>query len=182
MYRGRLIYPAILIWWRKGKEHKMGANIFDLIIILTLAGYTLSGFFSGFILQFARLFSLVGAFWAMRSWTPLLAPRLEFVAEPSWRSIAAAVIIFIVVLLAIGIIARLLKKLVSFSFGGWIDKLLGALLGCAVGLIFWTIIIVLLEKFFPEGEFLRNSQLVPYFNTFVENLRHWLPPELASYI
>ena len=160
----------------------MGADIFDLLVVLTLGGYTLSGFFSGFILQFARLFSLVGAFWAMRSWTGLLAPHLEFVANPSWRVIAAGVIIFIVVMLAIGVIARLLKKLVTFSLGGWIDKILGALFGFVVGVLFWTLIIVVLQKVFPDMEFLRDSRVSPAFDQVIAQLRQWLPPDLASYI
>lgn len=160
----------------------MSADIFDLLVVLTLAGYTIFGFFSGFILQFARFFSLIAAFWAMRSWTGLLAPRLEFVADPAWRAIAAGVIIFVAALLAIGIIARLLKKLVSFSFGGWIDKLCGAILGFAIGMLFWTLIIVVLRNFFSDMEFLRNSRVVPYFLVFAEQLRQWLPPELAKYV
>ena len=160
----------------------MGADIFDLIVVLSLGAYTLSGFFSGFILQFARLFSLLGAFWAMRSWTALLAPHLTFVANPSWRTIAAGVIIFIVVLLAIGIIARLLKKLVAFSFGGWIDKICGALLGFVVGVLFWTLIIIILQKFFPDMEFMRNSRVLPWFDALVDQLRQWLPPDLAEYL
>lgn len=160
----------------------MSADIFDLLVVLTLAAYTLSGFFSGFILQFARLFSLVGAFWAMRSWTGLLAPHLDFVADPAWRAIAAGVIIFVVVLLAIGIAARLLKKLVSFSFGGWIDRICGAILGFIVGALFWTLIIVVLQKFFPDMEFLRNSRVAPYFMVLADQIRQWLPPELAKYV
>ena len=182
MYSGGLLYPAFLLQYIKGKEHLMWANIFDLVVVLSLAGYVVSGFFSGFILQFARLFSIIGAFWAMRSWTPLLAPRLEFVAEPAWRSIAAGVIIFVAVMLVIGVAARLLKKLVAFSFGGWLDKLLGAVLSFAIGLIFWTVIIIVLEKFFPDSEFMRSSRVVPYFNGLVEYLRQWLPPDIAAYL
>lgn len=160
----------------------MGADVFDLVVVISLCWSLLSGFLSGFVIQFARLFSLVGAFWAMRAWTPLLAPHLGFVADPSWRTIAAGAIIFIGVMILIGVIARILKKIIAFSFGGWIDKLCGAILGLGFGILFWAIIMIVLDKLFPDAEFLRNSRVIPYFDIIVEQIRQWLPADLAKYL
>lgn len=160
----------------------MGANIFDVILLISLLGNTISGYISGFIVQFTRIFSLVAAFWAMSQWTDLLAPRLSFIHSPSWRVISAGVIIFFATLLLVGILANLLKKIIVFSHAGWLDKLCGAITGLGVGLIIWILIIVVLEFLFPQAEFVRDSHLIPYFNMIIERIRPWLPPDLAKYL
>lgn len=160
----------------------MGANIFDLVVLITLIGNTVSGYISGFIVQFTRIFSLVAAFWAMGQWTDSLAPRLSFIQSPSWRAISAGVIIFFVTLLLVGVLANILKKIVAFSHAGWLDKLCGAITALGVGLIIWTLIVIVLENLFPQAEFVRDSRLIPYFNTLIGQIRQWLPPDLAKYL
>lgn len=159
-----------------------GADILDLVILVTLFLYVANGFMSGFIIQGCRLFSLVGAFWAVRAWTSPAADWLTFISSPAWRSIMAAAIILTAVLIGIGILGRLLKKLVSFSFGGWIDRICGALLALVVGLIFWTVILLFLHKLFPGAEFLRDSRALPYFDGIFRFLSPWLPQQLIEYL
>lgn len=159
----------------------MTINMFDLIVIITLLGYVLAGYITGFIVQLARVFSLVAAFWAMGRWTDSLAPYLSFIESASWRPVAAAVIIFFATLLLAGILARLLKKIVIFSHAGWLDKLLGALAALAVGLIVWILIFMVLEYFFPQAEFIRSSSLAPYFNKIIDLLRQWFPQDALKF-
>lgn len=160
----------------------MGGNIFDLVIAITLLGNIIAGYFSGFIIQFTRVFSLVAAFWAMGQWTESLAPQLSFIQSPSWRVITAGVIIFFAVLLLVGLAANLLKRIVVFSHAAWLDKLCGAITAFAVGIAVWTLIIIILEYLFPKAEFIQSSHLLPYFNILIEQIRQWLPPDLAKYL
>lgn len=160
----------------------MAANIFDIIIIVTLLGNMITGYLSGFIVQFSRIFSLVAAFWAMGQWTDALALKLGFIESPTWRAIASGVIIFFATLILVGLLAKILKNIVAFSHAGWLDKLCGAVAGLGVALIIWTLIILLLENLFPQAAFLRDSQVVPYFNMLLEQLRPWLPPNLAKFV
>ena len=158
----------------------MGTEIFDLIIIITLALFTLRGISNGLIGEVAGIAALLGGFWAARAWNADLAPYLSFISDPSGQRIAACVIIFIAVMLAIGFIAKILKKIASYSFVGWIDKLGGAILGFAKGLLLWTLLFIVLVNLFHDAPFLRDSRAIPYFQAIIAQIQPWLPPELAS--
>lgn len=160
----------------------MGQDIFDLIIVVSLVLFTIRGITNGFIGEIAGICSLIGGFWAARAWNAQVAPWLNFISDPSLRSIAACVLVFVVVMLAIGLLARILKKIVSFSFAAWADRLAGAVLGLAKGLLIWALIFIILEKLFSESPFLRDSRALPYFNAIIDQIRQWLPPELANRI
>lgn len=68
----------------------------------------------------------MGGFWVSHHFHTVLAPHLTFITEPAWRNIASYVLLFLGVLIAVGLLARLLQKLLAFSFVGWIDKLTAA--------------------------------------------------------
>ena len=72
--------------------------------------------------EVAGLLSIVGGFWVSHHFHTVLAPHLTFITEPAWRNIASYVLLFLGVLIAVGLLARLLQKLLAFSFVGWIDK------------------------------------------------------------
>ena len=160
----------------------MGQDIFDLVIVVTLVLFTIRGLTNGFIGEAAGIVSLIGGFWAARAWSAQVAPWLDFISDPSLRSIAACALVFIAVMLAIGLLARLLKKIMSFSFAAWADRLAGALLGLAKGALIWALIFIVLEKLFRDAPFMRDSRMLPYFTALIDQIRQWLPPDLASRI
>lgn len=160
----------------------MGQVVFDLIILGTLVIFTVRGAISGFVVEIAGIFSLLAAFWAARAWNGEVAGWLDFISDPSLRTIAACVLIFVAVMLLIGFIARLLKKIIAFSFAAWLDRIAGAVLGFVKGVLVWTLVVIVLEKLFYDSPFLKNSQALPYFDVIIDQIRSWLPPDLASRI
>ena len=153
----------------------MGQDIFDLIIVLALVFFAGRGFAHGFVGEVAGVVSLVGGFWAAHAYHPLLSPRLTSIADPAWRTIAAYVLIFLAVILAVAVLARL-----SFSFVSWADRLAGGLLGLAKGVLLCALALLVLQKFFHDAPFMRHSRALPYFNALMEQVRTWLPPDLVS--
>lgn len=158
----------------------MGQDIFDLIIVLALVFFAGRGFAHGFVGEVAGVVSLVGGFWAAHAYHPLLSPRLTSIADPAWRTIAAYVLIFLAVILAVAVLARILQKILSFSFVSWADRLAGGLLGLAKGVLLCAVVLLLLQKLFGDAEFLRHSRALPYFNSLISQVRGWLPPDLIS--
>lgn len=160
----------------------MGKDIFDLIIISTLAFFTLRGLSNGLIGEIAGICSLVFGFWAASAWNGTLAPYLTFIHDPNWRSIAACVIILVSVMLAIGLLARVMQKIASWSFVGWLNRLGGAILGFVKGVILWALLIIILNAMMPGAQFIREARAFPYFKSIIVQINHWLPPALASRI
>lgn len=160
----------------------MGADVLDLIVVVSLALFVLRGLSNGFIGEIAGILSLLAGFWAARTFNMQLVPHLTFIHGPDFRNLAAVVILFIGAMLLVGILARVLKKIVALSFASWIDRILGGLLGLAKGIIIWTLIIIVLEKFFRDAPFMQQSRCLAYFAAIVDFVRPWLPPALADHI
>lgn len=158
----------------------MSQDIFDLVIILTLVFFTFRGIRNGLIGEVAGIFSLVGGFWAARAWNAQLAPHLGFIADVSLRNIVACILIFIAVMLAIGLLARILKKVVAFSFVAWADKIGGAILGLAKGVLIWALLLIFIGKIFHDSQFIQDSRLMPYFQIVIDQIREWIPSDLAA--
>ena len=88
----------------------MGQDIFDVIIVLVLTAFAARGFWTGFVGEVAGLISIVGGFWVSHHFHTVLAPHLTFITEPAWRNIASYVLLFLGVLIAVGLLARLLQS------------------------------------------------------------------------
>lgn len=157
----------------------MGQDIFDLVIVVTLVFFTLRGVSNGFVGEVAGILSLVGGFWGARTFNGELAPHLDFIADPNLRYIVACVLLFLGAMLVIGLAARLLKKAIALSFAAWIDRLAGAFLGLAKGILIWALIILVLEKLIGDAPFMKESRALPYFTAIIDQIRQMLPDDLA---
>ena len=158
----------------------MGHDILDLIILLTLAFFAVRGGINGFVGEVAGILGLIGGFWAANAWHYQAASLVNFIADPAWRSIVAYLLIFMAVLLAVGLFARLLRKLISLSFIGWVDKLAGMLLGLGKGVLLCSIVFLLLQTVFRNAPFLENSRTRPHFAILTEHMRSWLPHDILE--
>lgn len=154
-------------------------TILDLVILVSLLFFAVNGFLTGFIIQLGRLFALGFGIWAMGKWSDSVAEYLQFVSNPAWRGALAALLVFMVVLLVVGILARGVEKLVRFSLGGVLDQLAGAVFSLAVGVLFWTLALMFVQRIFPHAQFLQESWAVPWCNQLVERWGDIFPPLLS---
>ena len=158
----------------------MGQDIFDLVVILTLVFFSLRGARVGLVGEVAGVASLVGGFWGARAWHGLVSPHLSFISGEGWRTLAAYGLVFAGVMLVVGLAARLLRKVVAFSFASWADRLAGGVFGLAKGVLIWALVLIVVEKLFQNDAFMRDSRVMPYFHALVAQLRAWLPPDIAA--
>ncbi len=158
----------------------MGQDILDLVILLILVYFTLNGWFKGLVGQVAAIVSLTGGFLAARALHPMLAPRLSFIAEPVWRTMAAYVIIFTAVVIAVAVAARLLRKILALAFATWIDRIGGAFFGLALGIVLCSLIFLFMGKFFSTADFYKQSRVRPYMHSVISLLRTSLPPDVVK--
>lgn len=158
----------------------MGQDIFDTSIVLILTFFSIRGYLNGFVGEVAAIVSLVGGFWVAHTFHPELAKHLSFVTEPVWRNMAAYVLLFIGVVIAVAILARILQRILSFAFVSWADHLGGGILGFAKGLILCSIAFIALNKFCANADFYKSSRVRPYFNAFIAQVRTALPPDIVK--
>ena len=115
---------------------------------------------------FYEIFSLAGvivgyllAAWGYGRLAPLFAP---YVKSPLIANAVAFFVIFLVVTLLAGVIARLTRATVKEAGLRWFDRILGAVFGLARGFLVVMVIALAMASFAPQSPALANSRLAPY--------------------
>jgi membrane protein required for colicin V production len=133
-------------------------SLIDLILIFILAGFVLVGVWKGFFREVLGLVGvLLGIFLAIVGFGPLskILHRLIPVVPGVIWLILSFLGIFIGVYLLSRLLAMLLGKLSSLVMLGWLNRLLGGLIGAIKGAFVISLILMLLG-FFPFQDSLKN--------------------------
>ena len=102
-------------------------NILDAIILICLIPAIFQGLRKGFISQAISIISLIVGIWASARFADIVTEWVSqyITASEQVMKIVVFVIILAVVFIALGLIGRLLEKILNFAFLGWINKLAG---------------------------------------------------------
>ena len=120
----------------------MNLDIPDILFSIILLLFTINGFRKGFIKEIARLTGLFFACIIASRYHIELIPFIEkYFINEKVVYIIAFLIIFFVALIIINILSSLIQKFFEIIYLGWLNKLLGSLLGFIKGLIIISIII-----------------------------------------
>jgi len=118
----------------------------DIVISLILAFFTFNGFRHGFIEEMARLISLIGGFILASKFHNLLIPYLQsYLESESLRVTAAYLGVFIASVIVITIISKILQKFIELVLLGWVNRLLGLLLGLFKGFLIVSLFIFIIQ-------------------------------------
>jgi membrane protein required for colicin V production len=155
----------------------------DWIIVIVLAISVLTAFREGF---FVSLFSLGGLILGLMlaSWHYLrLMPFVgRFVHSKSAAEAVSFLLIALVVMVACGIVGRLLRMLFHTIGLGWADRVLGAAFGFLRGAVLVTIAVMALAAFLPHLSWLDESRLARYFLSAAHQTAVVTPSDLADRI
>jgi membrane protein required for colicin V production len=122
---------------------------------------------------------IVGVVLAGRLSGPL-GERLPFISDPGTAKVAAFAFILVAVLVLAAIAAFLIRKAVSAILLGWVDKLVGAVLGLLLGAIFWGAILTVWVKFLGPGDTIMGSVLAGFLLDGFPVVLGLLPAEFDS--
>jgi membrane protein required for colicin V production len=164
-------------------------NWVDITILGTIAVSTLMGIHWGLIRQAIAVFGLAGGIMIAGR---LYEPVSEFlhgkdggglVADANWARIIAFVGILIIFSLALGAVGSVLRVVAKLLFLGWLDRLLGGLLGFLMAITLVMALLVVATVFPVPGlsDSLRNSQVAHWFSGYVPVVLSMLPPEFQQY-
>ena len=118
----------------------------DILILIVLGFFTFSGFRNGFIKETARIVGMIGGFFAAHSFHDDLMPYLEVhIANPNILTVVSYLGVFCITLVMINTLAMVMQKFFELILLGWLNRLLGTLLGLIKGIFVVSIIIFILE-------------------------------------
>tara|TARA_Y100000588_G_C13787240_1_gene725065 strand:- start:22 stop:594 length:573 start_codon:yes stop_codon:yes gene_type:complete len=118
----------------------------DIVIVLILGYFTFNGLRHGFIEELARLVSLIGGFILASKFHQQVIPFLQpYFIESSICVTVSYLIVFVVSAVTITIIANILQKFIEFALLGWLNRLLGLLLGMLKGFLIVSLFLFIIQ-------------------------------------
>jgi membrane protein required for colicin V production len=123
-------------------------NLFDLVFIILLLWSAYRGFTKGFILQLSTLAALLLGIFGAIHFSDLTAGWLtdRFDISTNYLNIIAFALTFIIIVIAVHLLARLIEKLIQAIALGFINRILGIVFGIAKTAFIVSVILVLVNK------------------------------------
>jgi len=137
-------------------------NWLSILIIVVAVLMGLVGLRQGIIRTVFGIAGLIGGIVLAGRYYGDLA-RLLSPGGTLWASIAGYAIILIATLVVAGLIGHFLAKLVSLAALGWLDRLIGLILGVFVGLLLSAAALAIVAKLFPGSEATISQSVVAKF-------------------
>ena len=155
----------------------------DWVFILILVGSVLIGALRGLVFEVLSLISWVLAFFAARLWgaeVGMWLPMQEM--DEGVRIAAGLVIVFVVAIFALGLVIRIIGKLVQIVGLRPFDRTLGALFGALRGVLLLVLIaLVFMLTSMRESQIWNTSVFAPHLVSAVSVLRPWMPQEMGRH-
>lgn len=143
----------------------------DIIILIVVLVSALIGLARGLIKEVLSLASWLAAFILALYLGPAVADRLAGqLADESVRLVVAFVGIFLVTLIAGGMVQWLMGRLIKSTGLSGTDRFLGFLFGSVRGLLACMVGLIALHRFAEAGQWWQASVLVPELLAFEEQV------------
>ncbi len=157
-------------------------NWLDIAILVMLSVVIARGLWTGFSMAVSTFFGVILGFWVAAQQFPFVAVKLSpFIHDELWRSLISFGLLFLVVYLAFltaGIVLRGFFRVIKL---GWVDRLLGGVVGLAKGLIFAGVVIFVMTLVLPEGSpLLKKSVLYPRLSRIAQTLNNLAPANIKG--
>jgi len=160
-------------------------HAFDIVFCLFAAIFIIVGIRRGFIEEVVRLIALVAGFLCGLLLYRQLVPKLSFLSlPPHVAGVVAFLCIFFACTIVLLLLGKIIKKIISLTMLGWLDRLGGGCIGAVkTAVIGWIFVIAATSlPMFCNAKFFRDSRVFSFFVTIspglkAQVLRHaQLPP------
>lgn len=162
----------------------VGINWADIIIVAIVLFSALISLFRGFVREALSLVSWVLAFWFALSFCHPLSDLLtNYIKSPTLRIGAAFGGIFVVVLIACGIINYIISTLVDKTGLSGTDRLLGIVFGLIRGVLLVAALLLVARLTTPmaDEEWWTGSTFIQYFDPVEGWLQGFIPQEVIEH-
>jgi membrane protein required for colicin V production len=137
-------------------------NWLDIAIVILLIVPALIGLKAGIIKILLTVAGLIVGVVLAGRFSTWLGGQLTFISDPGIAKVVAFALILIVVLVLASVAAALIKKFASALLLGWINRLGGAVLGLALGIIFCGAVVTMWVNFLGAGSTIENSAMAKF--------------------
>ena len=154
---------------------------FDFILlgIILLSGFI--AFFRGFIQESLSLALWIFAFAAAMFLDEYLDPYISFyITNDELKRIASLFIIFTGIIFSGGFVIKIIKNLTHWSGMSGLDRLLGALFGCARGTILIVIIYLIAPADIKQSDFIAQSKSGPLLDQFAPEVEKFFKDMISN--
>ena len=157
-------------------------NNFDLVLLVLAGILVVFGMFKGLIRILIGIAALVAAFALAASFHQPLADKLAEMSIPFvGQRLVAYLLIFVGVMLAGGLLARVLRKMVKIAMLGWADRLGGAALGLVAAMLIAALLLLPAVAYSPKTRvWMQGSILAPYVTVVADAANYMVPGELRT--
>lgn len=137
---------------------------FDIVFALIILISTFAAFRKGLIRVLLSIGGLIAGI-VVASWNyEAIANRIgQLVKNRVAAEVIGFLLLFVLVVALVTWIATLLQKTVKAVGLGFVDKLFGAVFGFFRGILLGALALMAFAAFAPGANWLKNSQLAPYF-------------------
>jgi membrane protein required for colicin V production len=157
-------------------------NGFDIALVVLASVLVLLGLLKGLIRILVGLTALIAAFVLASRYHGTLADALSGIdisREP--LMLLSYLLIFLGVMLAGGLAAWMVRRLVKAAMLSWADRLAGAAVGLIVALLAAALIVLPVVAYSPFSEsMLADSMLAPYVSMFADAANLIVPEDLSE--
>jgi membrane protein required for colicin V production len=153
----------------------------DWAVVIIMVGSVIAGMSQGFFRSVCSLGGLVlGLGVAGWNYGHVAGILLPLVRIPAVADAIAFLLIALLVMLAIGFIGNLLAKAFRMIGLGWLDGIAGAIFGFFQGVVLVVVFILVIVAFFPQEQWLAESNLPRMFFGALHVSTHMTPTELSE--
>ena len=148
-------------------------NVLDIIFAVLLGLGLVRGVMVGLVRQVASVAGLLVGGYAAYIYYPEISSLLAgWILNATYRDVTAFLLIFISVYFIVIMVSRLVQFLIKISMAGWLDRLLGMVLGSLKAAIICGVVLIAVDLFFPSNvAFVENSLLAPYLQVVADFLK-----------
>ena len=145
----------------------MQVNYFDIAVLVILLAFGIRGGARGFVAEMAGLVGLIVGLTVARSGASRFAETLSQYISPGAAPLVAFVLLVAAGMLAVGLVARVLQRVLEIAFAGWLDHLLGVGAGLLKACLLCAVLAYLAVMLVPQFPVVAQAQTIPPLLDFV---------------
>ncbi|PIE62724.1 MAG: colicin V production protein [Desulfobacter postgatei] len=139
-------------------------NFFDLCVLIIVGFCLVRGGFKGLVREISGIVGVVAGFYGANTYYPQLTPYIDsWISSPQLQKLICFFLLFCLILIAVGLVAALIHKLLKIVFLSWVNATFGIIFGAAKGILITTVIFIIITSFVPNSsKHMAASRTAPY--------------------